>query len=64
MRERDSGPVHIYARDSATFNEHSGRTHYISELGWTREQAASVRHQLAAWVEDWDDPAMDVYDAL
>jgi hypothetical protein len=64
VRERESGQVHIYSRDSATFNEHSARTHHISELGWTREQAAAVRHQLAAWAEDWNDPAMDVYDAL
>jgi hypothetical protein len=64
VRERDSSHVHIYASDSATFNEHAARVHHISELGWTREQAASLRHQLAAWAEDWNDPAMDVYDAL
>lgn len=34
----------------------------VSELGWTTEQAAATRHKLAAWAEDWNDPAMDVYD--
>jgi len=50
--------------DSATFNERAARIHYISELGWTTAQAATMRHKLAAWAEDWNDPAMDVYDAL
>ena len=64
VRERDPSHVNIYTSDSATFNERAARVHYISELGWTTEQAATMRHKLAAWAEDWNDPAMDVYDAL
>lgn len=36
----------------------------ITDLGWTREQAAVVRGLFSAIAEDWDDPAMDVYDDL
>lgn len=34
----------------------------IDDLGWTTEDAARIRAQLAAFAEDWDDPTMDVYD--
>ncbi|MCY3020135.1 MAG: hypothetical protein NTW87_14045 [Planctomycetota bacterium] len=33
----------------------------IHDLGWTKEIARDVRSQLASFAEDWDDPAMDVY---
>jgi len=33
----------------------------IHDLGWTKEMARDVRAQLASFAEDWDDPAMDVY---
>jgi hypothetical protein len=36
----------------------------IDDLGWTREQAAVVRALFGIFAEDWDDPAMDVYDGL
>lgn len=36
----------------------------IHDLGWTPEKAFAVRNQLAAFAEDWDDPAMDVYNDL
>ena len=64
VSEGDLSHVNIYVSDSATFNERAARIHYISELGWTTAQAATMRHKLAAWAEDWNDPAMDVYDAL
>jgi hypothetical protein len=32
--------------------------------GMTPEQAADLRHRLAAFVEDWERPEMDEYDAL
>jgi hypothetical protein len=38
------------------------RTLTIADLGWTEEQAAEIRAQLASFAEDWDDPAMDIYD--
>jgi hypothetical protein len=34
----------------------------IEDLGWTREQALAARGLFACMAEDWDDPAMDVYD--
>jgi hypothetical protein len=36
----------------------------IADLGWSPEKAAAVRAQLASFVEDWDDPRMDVYNGL
>lgn len=33
----------------------------IYDLGWTREEAARVRAQMASFSADWDDPAMDIY---
>ncbi len=34
----------------------------LRDLGWTREQAMQVRAKLSAFIPDWDDPAMDIYD--
>jgi hypothetical protein len=41
-------------------------THPVSlaERGIDEQQAAGLRHRLAAFAEDWDRPEMDVYDAL
>ena len=36
----------------------------VSELGWTREQAAQVRASLQAFDEDWGAPGMESYDRL
>lgn len=36
----------------------------LAALGWTLEDAARIRGQLQTFADDWDDPAMDVYDAL
>jgi hypothetical protein len=41
-----------------------GRKATVEAFGWTREEAAEIRASLASFAEDWDDPAMDVYDAL
>jgi uncharacterized protein (DUF433 family) len=35
----------------------------IEDLGWSAAEAAETRERLQAFAEDWDDPAMDVYDA-
>lgn len=42
----------------------SSRPLTIDDLGWPQSQAAVVREQLASFVEDWDDPRMDVYNEL
>jgi len=34
----------------------------IEELGWTKEMALEARRRLASFVDDWEDPSMDVYD--
>lgn len=34
----------------------------LSSLGVGREEAAELRWRLGVITEDWDDPAMDVYD--
>lgn len=36
----------------------------IADLGWTQEQAISIRGMFGSILEDWDDPSMDVYDDL
>lgn len=36
----------------------------IDQLGWSRADAADVRARLHSFAEDWDDPEMDVYDAV
>ncbi len=36
----------------------------IEDLGWTEAKAAEVRGQLASFIEDWDDPRMDIYNDL
>ncbi len=34
----------------------------VEKLGWTKAQVEEARRRLASMLEDWDDPAMDVYD--
>jgi hypothetical protein len=34
----------------------------LRERGISREQAADLRARLSTFAEDWNDPAMDVYD--
>lgn len=36
----------------------------LADHGIDEQQAADLRHRLAAFAEDWDRPEMDVYDAL
>ncbi len=36
----------------------------LAERGIDEQQAADLRHRLAAFAEDWERPEMDVYDAL
>lgn len=36
----------------------------IEQLGWSRTDAAEIRARLQSFADDWDDPEMDLYDAL
>jgi hypothetical protein len=36
----------------------------LSERGIDEQQAANLRHRLAAFAEDWDRPEMAIYDDL
>ena len=36
----------------------------LAERGISPEQAADLRTRLRTFMEDWDDPAMEAYDAL
>lgn len=36
----------------------------LAERGIDPEQAADLRRRLSTFAEDWDDPSMDVYDAI
>ena len=42
----------------------SSTTLRVEQLGWSRADAADVRARLQSFADDWDDPTMDVYDAL
>jgi flagellar biosynthesis chaperone FliJ len=37
---------------------------FIRDLGWTEEQIAQARYAFTSFQEDWDDPAMEVYNDL
>jgi hypothetical protein len=41
---------------------HTARS--VSELGWSREEAAQARARLAAFEQDWSAPGMEDYDRL
>lgn len=34
----------------------------VEELGMTQDEALALRASFGSLAEDWDDPAMDVYD--
>jgi uncharacterized protein (DUF433 family) len=53
-----------FAREAASDENGADLPRTLAELGWTKEQAASVREQLQPFADDWDDPSMDIYDAL
>lgn len=36
----------------------------LADRGISQEQAADLRHRLAAFAEDWERPEMDSYDAM
>ncbi len=36
----------------------------IDDMGWTIEYALSIRAKFASVLEDWDDPEMDIYNAI
>jgi len=36
----------------------------IADLGWSPAKAATTRGRLASFVEDWDDPRLDIYNEL
>jgi hypothetical protein len=40
------------------------RLHWVSELGWTRDQTAQVRASLQAFDSDWEAAGMEMYDNL
>lgn len=33
----------------------------LASIGMTREEAAEMRAQMESFIEDWDDPRMDIY---
>ena len=38
--------------------------HFLSDLGWTEEEARDARMRLASFEEDWNAPGMEEYDHL
>ena len=40
------------------------KTVYLADRGIGQQQAADLRGRLASFAEDWQQPEMDVYDAL
>ena len=37
---------------------------HLSDLGWSREEAAQIRASLLSFEEDWSAPGMELYDLL
>lgn len=68
MIERKSGRAQLPpvqrepAECESTMVSDTARPVTIRHLGWTSEEAAEIRASLVSFAEDWDDPAMDVYD--
>jgi hypothetical protein len=56
-------PVEGESRVIVTFLERNGPID-LRERGISQEQAADLRWRLRTFAEDWNDPAMDVYDEL
>lgn len=57
--------IHTFIGATVTISQAMGRQPLlVRDLGWTREEAASVRAQLATFEADWDAPGMDAYDEL
>ena len=52
------------SRIVVTFLTPEPSTDGVVAHGYTREQAANLRARFGAAGDDWDDPAMDVYDDL
>ena len=55
VSDASTPPVVVYGEGSPLL---------VADLGWTRQKAAAVRAQLAAFEQGWDSPEMDAYDAL
>lgn len=36
----------------------------IDDMGWTVEYALSIRAKFASVLEDWNNPEMDIYNAI
>ena len=58
------GPAEVLlvVQPESNLPKHASLT--IDDLGWTEAKAAEVRTHLASFVEDWDDPRMDIYNDL
>jgi hypothetical protein len=62
-KEIATGPAEILVIIQSQGNPPANKL-TIKELGWSQEQAVAIRTKLASFVEDWDDPRMDVYNGL
>jgi hypothetical protein len=51
-------------RSKMAVSQLESRQILVSDLGWTREQAAQIRASLQAFDEDWNYPGMEEYDRL
>jgi hypothetical protein len=60
----ESPPLRAAGRVIATFVSSPVQVVNLAEHGIGPEQAADLRHRLAAFAEDWQRPEMDGYDAL
>jgi hypothetical protein len=58
----EPAPEGVEGQVIVTFLASDGVT--LDERGIDQQQAADLRHRLAAFAEDWERPEMDIYDAL
>jgi hypothetical protein len=65
MERLDQTTLPPYPENASNdFNRANANENLISELGWTREEAARIRASHQALKADWNAPGMEAYDEL
>lgn len=58
------GVLPLKALQTQSLNQSKTTQRFIQDLGWTEEQIAQAQFAFTSFQEDWDDPAMGIYDDL
>jgi hypothetical protein len=60
----ESPPAGMTGRVIVTFISSPASSVELSQRGIDVQQAVDLRHRLSAFIEDWQQPEMDAYDAI